>query len=1287
MATLLLQAAGAYIGGLFGTVGATIGTAAGALGGYLVDRALINGSQHVKGARLAQMQPLNGEDGAPLARVYGTMRVGGTVIWATRFEESATTERQGSKGGPKVTTYRYYANFAVALCEGEIAHVRRIWADGREIDRTDFDIRIHKGSDTQLPDPLIEAKQGAGNAPAYRGTAYAVFDRFPLENFGNRIPQLQFEVIRTLGGLEKDIKAITLIPGSTEFGLAPDPAPQWFRRGETALPNRHTLVAQTDWAASLDELQALCPNLETVSLVVAWFGDDLRAGNCTIKPGVTSTGSSSGSLWQVSGILRNAARLVSDHNGRKAYGGTPDDASVVAAIRDLKARGLKVILYPFVLMDIPAGNALASPYGGTSQPAYPWRGDITCHPAPGFAGTVDMTAAAATQISDFSGSAVPSDFSVVRDQISFLGGEDWGYRRFVLHYAKLAQVAGGVDGFLIGSELKGLTRVRSAAGTYPFVSDLQSIAVAARSILGAAAKITYAADWTEYGSYSPPGSADIDFPLDPLWSHPQINAIGIDNYMPLSDWRDRHSDGSNPDGATSQHDLNALTAAIGSGEGYDWYYANQNDREAGVRTPITDGLAGKPWVFRPKDLKGWWESQHFARSGGAESTVATSWVPRSKPIWFTELGCPAVDKGANQPNVFPDEKSASAALPWFSDGGRDDLVQNRFLRAHIDYWAQTLNNPTSPIYGAAMVDRGNCAIWTWDARPFPAFPLNADVWGDGANWLTGHWLNGRLSGLPLEVLAKAILAEHGIADADCRGVGGFISGYVLNGQTTAREALDELLRLYRIDVTENGESLVLRSRHTATPVIDIDDPVTGQNDGLKMTSRDNDAEVPKELTLMFRDEMQDFQQASVLSRILKGEIRTSTIEVPAVMDVASAQSELRQLHRHMATGREKMTFRSGWADIGLMPGDLVRPFAGETKLWRVRKISDGDSRLVEVESFVSGGKVAARSRLPGSSGTALQVSGVPWSAFMDLPALPQSPAPSGLRVAAWAKPWAPMIALSSPDTAGYGERIVLTRPAVAGSLTAPLPSGRPGRWDRSNVIEVALFSGSLASVGQLLVLGGANAAAVKAGNGQWEIIQFASATEIAAGVWRLEGLLRGQLGTEDCAESGADAGADFVLLDSAVVSAGLTGEESGLHLNWKIGPQGKDFTDRYFDALSVGPATRYAKSYAPAHVMSRNLANGDMALSWVRRSRAEGDSWDAAEILLPEGVEQYRIRIFDAASLLKREIAVPSTGWTYTDAMQTADFGSGSHMVTAEVCQIGADGLAGIAAQIQMAIH
>ena len=103
--------------------------------------------------------------------------------------------------------------------------------------------------------------------------------------------------------------------------------------------------------------------------------------------------------WKVGGLDRTTAHLVSTSNGGPAYGGTPDDAALVEAIRDLKARGLKVTFYPFLMMDVPAGNTLPDPWSdyaaAIGQSVLPWRGRITCSPAAGFAGTVDKTAAAA----------------------------------------------------------------------------------------------------------------------------------------------------------------------------------------------------------------------------------------------------------------------------------------------------------------------------------------------------------------------------------------------------------------------------------------------------------------------------------------------------------------------------------------------------------------------------------------------------------------------------------------------------------------------------------------------------------------------------------------------------------------------------------------------------------------------------------------------------------------------------------------------------------------------------
>lgn len=65
--------------------------------------------------------------------MFGRMRIGGNIIWAADFREDVnTTSQGGGKGsGPKVTTteYLYFASFAVALCEGEITGIGRVWAD------------------------------------------------------------------------------------------------------------------------------------------------------------------------------------------------------------------------------------------------------------------------------------------------------------------------------------------------------------------------------------------------------------------------------------------------------------------------------------------------------------------------------------------------------------------------------------------------------------------------------------------------------------------------------------------------------------------------------------------------------------------------------------------------------------------------------------------------------------------------------------------------------------------------------------------------------------------------------------------------------------------------------------------------------------------------------------------------------------------------------------------------------------------------------------------------------
>ncbi|WP_232631666.1 baseplate multidomain protein megatron, partial [Methylobacterium sp. Leaf118] len=946
MTTLVLQTAGEAVGSaLGGPIGGMIGRVVGAAGGAGLDDALFGGAggaRVVEGPRLSDLAGLTSTEGAPVPRVYGRARLGGTLIWATRPLEIANTtvERtpSGAKGGgggrrTVRTSYSYEANLAVGLCAGAIALVRRIWADGTELDLTTLTLRVHTGGATQAPDPLIVAKEGAADAPAYRGLAYVVFERLPLAAFGNRVPQFAFEVIRPVDGLARRIRAVCLIPGSTEFGLDPLPVSEDAGFGATRPANRFQLQGASDVIASLDALQALCPDLARVSVVTSWFGDDLRAGHCTLTPRVDAPAkATTGAVWAVAGRDRATASAVSQSGGTAAFGGSPSDAGLTRLVADLARRGLATVLYPFVMMDVPAGNALPDPRDpGATQPPYPWRGRITCHPAPGVAGSPDGSAAAADQVAAF-----------------FEGPQ--GYRAMILHYADLAAgwaAAGSpLAGFVIGSEFASLTRVRGPDGRYPAVEQFQALAAAVRSRLGGGTALVYAADWTEYGAHVRDGGAQLRFPLDPLFADPAIDAVGIDYYPPLSDWRDGpdHRDaGEAPD----LYDRAYLGHRLGAGEAFDWYYATPEDRAGQVRTPITDGAYGKPWIYRAKDLVAWWSNPHVERADGVE-TGPTMWTPCSKPIWLTEIGIPAVDRGTNGPNVFPDPKSAESAAPPFSRGTRDDLIQARGLGAILARFDpaapgfEPAHNPVSPLYGGRMIAPETVFVWAWDARPFPAFPDFRAVWSDAGNWGLGHWITGRIEGLELDRLIAAILADLGIDAPTAIAADGFLDGYVLDRPLSAREALEPLARLYGLDVSVSAGTLRVRGVRGGRPLaLDADDLVPAEGEAAPLRRvRAEESALPRTVEIGFTDgESPDYRRATAAaSRPFGPRRREMRIEAAVVTRRDAAQGLAEALLDTALTGRETAAFGLSPRRIDLEPGDRVILPGGA--LHRIARIDD-----------------------------------------------------------------------------------------------------------------------------------------------------------------------------------------------------------------------------------------------------------------------------------------------------------------------------------------------------------
>lgn len=457
--------------------------------------------------------------------------------------------------------------------------------------------------------------------------------------------------------METTLRGVNVMPASGEFvyntteHLRSDGNDGWITE------NEHTTTGNTDFVASMDILETAAPNVDSASLVVSWFGSSLDATVCEVRPKVDNdTKVTTPYSWTVAGETRSTAAIVTQINSSPAFGGTPSDHSVREAVIEMKARGLRVMFYPFLMMDM-AG--------------YPWRGRIEGNPT------------------NFLGSAAVSEFTRnAQGVVSFSGTAEWTQRRMMLHYATLlGDLLTAGDAFLVGSELRGLSENQSSWGT-----GLATLMTDVRTKLASGVKVSYAADWSEYKMPN----------LSATWT--SADFIGIDWYMPLTDWRSV---------SDAVYDRATFKAGMESGEYWDYYYADQAGRDAGTQLPITDNQ------WRQKNIDYWRNTNH---SG--------------KEIWLTEFGCPAVDKGGNQPNVFVDPKSSESSLPYYSDGTRNDTVQRLFIEAMLEYFGE---NP-------AIVNPANMFVWAWDARPYPEFPDGA-IWGDSSAWETGHWIGGRIGAI------------------------------------------------------------------------------------------------------------------------------------------------------------------------------------------------------------------------------------------------------------------------------------------------------------------------------------------------------------------------------------------------------------------------------------------------------------------------------------------------------------------------------------------------------------
>ena len=518
------------------------------------------------------------------------------------------------------------------------------------------------------------------------------------------------------------------------------------------------------------------------------------------------------SAWSVNGVSRANAFLVSrDDQDRPVYGGTPADFAVVQAIQEMKSRGLRVTFYPFILMDVPPGNTLPNPYSDnaaeTGQPAFPWRGRITCSPAAGYAGTVDKTGTAATQVSALFGAATPASFSVSGENVSWTGPSgDWGLRRMVLHYAHLCAAAGGVDAFLIGTEMPGLTTIRSGAAAYPAVQAYRDLLADVRSDprIGCEPRLCRRLVGILSGTSRAMAAATCSSTSIRSGPTPTIDFVGIDNYMPLSDWRDgfEHADAAEGwpaiyDRAYLQGTSRAAKASTGS---------MPARRTAPRRSAPRSRMArpAKPWVFRYKDLRAWWSNAHYDRPAGSRARHADGMGAAVQADLVHRARLPGHRPGHQpaqrllRPEVVGELHAAFlAGLARRRDPARlsrGDLSLVGRGREQPDL--RCLRRPDGACAGMRRLDLGRAAL---------SVLSGADRRLDRRRELAARPLaDGRLGAVSLAALVRHLCLRAGLPEAriDVTGLWGAVEGYAIGALESPRASITTLSRHFGFDAVE-----------------------------------------------------------------------------------------------------------------------------------------------------------------------------------------------------------------------------------------------------------------------------------------------------------------------------------------------------------------------------------------------------------------------------------------------------------------------------------------------------
>ena len=585
-------------------------------------------------------------------------------------------------------------------------------------------------------------------------------------------------------------------------------------------------------------------------------------------------------------------------------------------------------------------------------------------------------------------------------------------------------------------------------------------------------------------------------------------------------------------------------------------------------------------------------------------------------------------------------------------------MQMQVLRAVADYWDDGAVNPVSPVYGGRMVDTSRMFVWAWDARPYPAFPSQLKVWSDGENYLRGHWLNGRAASCDLASVVREICAGAGIGEVDVSELYGLVRGYVVDGAGTARVALQPLMLALGFDAYEREGRLIFRNRDGRVGAVLDPDALAVSEDlsGLVEHVRAPEAEIAGRLRLNFTEADADYETRGAEAIFPDEATHTvSQSEVPMVLTRGEGRAIVERWLAEARIARDRARFALPPSAMEVSTGDVVSlPVPSGTARFRVDRVEREafqqiEAVRVEADTYVAGQTVEEIPPVPEA-----RVPGPVYPLFLDLPLMRGDEVPHAPHVAVTATPWPGAVAVyASGSEDGFAVNTVVTGGAVIGETETPLAAAPAGVWDRGAPLRVRVYGGALSSAEPGAMLNGANLMAIGAPGGpDWELFQFSRADLVGEEVYELSLRLRGQAGTDALMPPVWPVGSEVVLISPQVVQIDHASSLRGVERLYRAGPGALPVDDAAYVERILAFEGVGLRPYAPVHLTAARQG-GDLAVSWVRRTRIDGDGW-GTEVPLGEAFERYLVQVI-AGGNIRREVEVSAPAWTYPAADQAAD--------------------------------